>query len=146
MIYLCPESLRWLVMKGQHNEALAILTKYPDNGIETAQVQAEFQEMVAGVEVDQSQMEFTWVGVKSLISKHANQHHLLVAFVTGVGSQCAVCRFRAYIHLPPRSPRASRVQHLEAENAHQRYHLHLLLLAPRIKCRSLFLFSTAKPL
>jgi hypothetical protein len=125
MIYLCPVLPRWLVMKGRHYEALAILTKYHGNGIETPQVQAEFQEMVAGVEVDQSQMELTWAGVKSLIGKRANQHRLLVAFVTVVGSQCAGSEL--HLHIPPQSPRASRVQHIKAENAHQRDYLHLLL-------------------
>lgn len=89
MIWFCPESPRWLVTKGRVEEARAILIKYHGNGKETNLVRAEFQEILAGVEADKSQLKFDWPSIKVLVGTRANQRRMFCCFVVSVASQCA---------------------------------------------------------
>ncbi|KAL3455804.1 putative MFS hexose transporter [Aspergillus heterothallicus] len=87
MIWLCPESPRWLVSKGQIDRARDILIKWHGNGVETELVRLELQEIIAGIEADKSVMEVNWKGIKSTWATKGNCLRLWLCIVTAVGSQ-----------------------------------------------------------
>ncbi|OJJ42275.1 hypothetical protein ASPZODRAFT_155390 [Penicilliopsis zonata CBS 506.65] len=147
-IFLCPESPRWLVLRGRHEEARDILIKYHGGGVETDTVRAEFAEILAGVEVDRSQMEWNVASIKALLGSRANQRRLWVSFVTGVGSQCAGSSLIS-TYLP------EVLEQVGYSSSKQKTLINGIiyifcwlvsivgaLLAPRLRRRTLFLFST----
>ncbi|GIK07241.1 hypothetical protein Aspvir_002899 [Aspergillus viridinutans] len=87
MIWLCPESPRWLASKGRIEEACAILIKWHGNGVETELVRLELQEIIAGIEADNTVMQINWEGVKSTWSTSGNRHRLWLCVVTAVAWQ-----------------------------------------------------------
>ncbi|KAL2822398.1 general substrate transporter [Aspergillus granulosus] len=87
-IFLCPESPRWLVMRGRLDEARNILIKYHGNGSDTPLVQAELEEIMAGIEADASSIRLNKTDIKALLSHKGNLHRILLVTVVGVGSQC----------------------------------------------------------
>lgn len=88
MIYLCPESPRWLVTKGRFEDARKILIKYHGDGVETELVKVEIQEIMASVEADATELNLNADGIKSILSSRGNLHRLWISFLTAVGSQC----------------------------------------------------------
>lgn len=87
MVWLCPESPRWLISKGKVEEARAVLIKWHGNGVETELVRLELQEIIAGIEADRSVLSVNWESIRSTLATKGNRHRLWLCVITAVGSQ-----------------------------------------------------------
>lgn len=84
-IWFVPESPRWLIAKGKHAQAKAILTKYHASGDENDELVAvEYHEIQQTISLEQEYEKTAW---SELWSTPGNRHRLLILVSFGLFSQ-----------------------------------------------------------
>lgn len=84
-IWFVPESPRWLIAKGKHAQAKAILTKYHASGDENDElVSVEYHEIQQTISLEQEYEKTAW---SELWSTPGNRHRLLILVSFGLFSQ-----------------------------------------------------------
>ncbi|TLD28390.1 hypothetical protein PspLS_04095 [Pyricularia sp. CBS 133598] len=87
-LLVVPESPRWLVSKGRHDEALAILARYHANGsVEDPLVQFEYQEICQALQAEKDAANTT--GWMTFFATEGNRHRLLICVLVGFMIQWA---------------------------------------------------------
>ncbi len=85
-IMLCPESPRWLVMKGRREQAKQILIKYHANGDAThPSTEFEMNEIEQSLEAERGSASLLAVSfdIRGLFKTRANRYRLMLAMVMG---------------------------------------------------------------
>jgi len=87
LIWICPESPRWLCAKDRHDEAFAILAKYHANGNENDTfVRAEFAEIQGTIQLEKTMPQQGWF---ALLKTPGNRKRVLLIVLTCFFSQCS---------------------------------------------------------
>jgi MFS family permease len=85
LIFLCPESPRWLAVKGRKEEARALLEKYHANGdTDDELVEMEWAEIELTNNFEKEKGGNSWL---NLLRTKANRYRVFLAILLGLGSQ-----------------------------------------------------------
>ncbi|KAF2130495.1 general substrate transporter [Dothidotthia symphoricarpi CBS 119687] len=87
VLFLLPESPRWLVSKNKHSAAKKMLTQYHGNGIETDFVAWEYNEISQTLEAEQAASSSS--GWYELVRTPGNRKRCLLIILTAIFSQCS---------------------------------------------------------
>lgn len=87
-LLLVPESPRYLISKGKHEQALAVLAKFHANGdVHDELVQWEYSEICQAIDMEKEAARTT--GFKSFFETKGNRHRLLICVLVGFMIQWA---------------------------------------------------------
>ena len=102
-VFLIPESPRWLVMKGRHDEARAIIVKYHANGDESHPiVNLELDEIEASMTPEHKAGTKAWVialDVRKLFNTRARRYRSMLAGAMGWAGEFSGSNIASY-YLP----------------------------------------------
>lgn len=87
LLYLLPESPRWLISKNKHSAAHKMLVKYHGNGEETDFVKWEFSEISQTIEAEKAASASS--GWHELVRTPGNRKRCLLIILTAIFSQCS---------------------------------------------------------
>jgi sugar porter (SP) family MFS transporter len=96
LVFLCPESPRWLVMRQRGDEAKALLAKYHANGDMTDElVDLEYQEILATTQGEREKSKSDWL--RLIESKASIRRLALVVFLGLVSQWCGTSIANYYL-------------------------------------------------
>jgi sugar porter (SP) family MFS transporter len=85
IVFFCPESPRWLMLKGRNAEAKQILATYHANGdLNDELVNLEYQEILTSISTDDNREGNTWL---AMVKSGANIKRTVLILFLGLSSQ-----------------------------------------------------------
>lgn len=98
IVFVGPESPRWLISNGKHEEARAIFVKYHGNGDEDSElVKYEMAEITAVIEAEKIQRKSRWA---DWFSSKARLHRLFIVLaVPAMNQLCGNALISYYLHI-----------------------------------------------